>query len=314
MQFNGSTKRYNEYSLHLKKKFGCKVYKITLDAGFSCPNRDGVISTGGCIFCDDSGSFSQAQSNLLPIEQQLTIGISKIKKRFKAEKFISYFQAYTNTYASVDKLKVIYDKAFSNKDIVGMSIGTRPDCVDPAKIDLIQSYTNNHYVWVEYGLQSIHDKTLKLINRGHSSKDFINAVKLTQNKNINICAHVILGLPGENRQDMLQTAKVLADLGINGVKIHLLCVLKNTQLEKMYNTDMFTPMEREEYVETVCDFLEILPPETTIHRLAGNGLKEILIAPKWLPEKFKLLNDIDSALEARNSYQGIKYFNDTIVE
>jgi len=314
MQFKNSNKKYNEYSQHLKNKFGCKVYKITLDAGFSCPNRDGSISLGGCIFCDDSGSFSKAHSNLLTIEKQLEVGIERIKKRFKAKKFISYFQAFTNTYASVEKLKTIYDQALLNEDVIGLSIGTRPDCVDKEKIDLIKSYTDKHYVWVEYGLQSIHDKTLRIINRGHTSQDFIKAVKLTQNKNINICAHVIIGLPGETKKDLLQTAKILADLNIDGVKIHLLCVLKNTKLETMYNSGEFIPLSSQEYIENVCDFLELLPPETTIHRLAGNGLKEILIAPKWLPEKFKLLNEIDKELEKRNTHQGIKYYNNTIVE
>lgn len=303
--YKNSDKKYNEYSRYLKEKFGCKVYKITIDAGFNCPNRDGTISLGGCIFCDENGSFSQAHSNSLSIEEQLKVGIERIKKRFKAKKFISYFQAYTNTYASVEKLKYLYDKAISNEEIVGLSIGTRPDCVDKEKIDLISSYTDKNYVWIEYGLQSIHDKTLKLINRGHTSQDFINAINLTQNRGINICAHVIIGLPGETRENILHTAKILADLGVNGVKIHLLCVLKNTRIETMFNQGEFVPLSMQDYIETVCDFLEILPPQITIHRLAGNGLKEILVAPKWLPEKFKLLNAIDNEFKKRNSYQGI---------
>ncbi|EKE03512.1 MAG: hypothetical protein ACD_20C00196G0008 [uncultured bacterium] len=304
MHLNNSDKKYNQYSQHLEKIFGCKVYKVTLDAGFNCPNRDGTISQGGCIFCDESGSFSNAHSNLLSIEKQLNTGVERLKKRFKAKKFISYFQAYTNTYGSLDHLKNTYDKALQHEDVVGLSIGTRPDCVDPEKIDLISSYTDNHYVWVEYGLQSIHDKSLKFINRGHSAQDFINAVKMTQNKNINICAHVIIGLPGETKKNMLQTAKLLADLGVDGVKIHLLCVLQGTQIEKMYSNGEIKLLSTEEYVDIVCDFLEILPPEVTIHRIAGNGLKKILVAPRWLPEKFRILNLIDKELERRNSYQG----------
>ena len=304
MHFNGSDKRYNQYSRHLRKLFNCKVYKVTLDAGFNCPNRDGTISRGGCIFCDDSGSFSQAHSNLLSIEEQLATGVNRLRTRFKAQKFISYFQAYSNTYAPVEKLKTVYDSALSHEDVVGISIGTRPDCVDAEKIELISSYTKDKYVWVEYGLQSIHDRTLDLINRGHGYKDFVDAVKLTQNKGINICAHVILGLPGESRSDMLQTAKALADLGINGVKLHLLCVLKGTELEQIYNAGLYKPMETEEYVSMVCDFLELLPPDVTIHRITGNGLKRNLIAPKWLPDKFKVLNMIDDELEKRDSWQG----------
>lgn len=304
--FNNTDKRYNQYSLYLKQKFGCKVYKVTLDANFSCPNRDGTISNGGCIFCDEGGSFSQAHSNDLSIENQLQTGIERLKTRFKAQKFISYFQAYSNTYADVDYLKTVYDKAFSNEDVLGLSIGTRPDCVDEEKIKLISSYASDYYVWVEYGLQSIHDKTLNLINRGHSAQDFLNAVKITQNKGINVCAHVILGLPGESREDMLITAKVLADVGINGVKIHLLCAVEGTKLTEMYYNNEFIPMEQSEYVETVCDFLELLPQNVTIHRLAGNGLKKILVAPRWLPKKFEVLNMIDNELIRRNSYQGLK--------
>lgn len=304
-----SNKRYKQYSQHLKELFNCKVYKVTLDAGFSCPNRDGVISTGGCIFCEDGGSFSQAHSGELSINEQLDISINKLKDRFGAQKFISYFQAYSNTYAPVDKLKSLYDEAILHPDVVGLSIGTRPDCVDAEKIMLINSYAKNYEVWVEYGLQSIHDKTLKLINRGHSAEDFIKAYELTRKfgENIKICVHVILGLPGETRQEMLETAKVLADLGIDGIKIHLLCALKDTELEKMHNRGEFNPLSAEEYVDTVCDYLEILPPKTIIHRLAGNGLKKILVAPKWLPEKFKVLNLIDRELERRGTFQGSKF-------
>ena len=304
-----TTKRYNQYSQHLKELFNCKVYKVTIDAGFSCPNRDGAISTGGCIFCEDGGSFSQAHSGQLSIDEQLDTSIKKLKDRFGAKKFISYFQAYSNTYAPVEKLKSLYDEAVSHPEVVGLSIGTRPDCVDEEKIRLMNSYTENHHVWVEYGLQSIHNKTLKLINRGHSSEDFIKAYELTRKfgKDIKICVHVILGLPGETRQEMLETAKVLADLGIDGIKIHLLCALKDTELEKMYNRGEFNPLSAEDYVDTVCDYLEILPKETVIHRLAGNGLKKILVAPKWLPEKFKVLNLIDRELERRGTFQGSKF-------
>lgn len=304
---NSNNKRYNQYSRHLQDIFNCKVYKVTIDAGFSCPNRDGTISKDGCIFCDSSGSFSQAHSNLLSIEKQIEESIINLKNRFGAEKFISYFQAYTNTYAPASKLKELYDRAVVHPDIVGLSIGTRPDCVDEEKLDLIETYSKNKLVWMEYGLQSIHNKTLDYINRGHSFKDFAKAVELSKKRNLNVCAHVIIGLPGETKKDMLETAKVLADMGIDGVKLHLLCVLKGTKLESLYNAGEINLLSTEEYVETVCDFLEILPPSTTIHRLTGNGLKKILAAPKWLNEKFKVLNMIDAELEKRNSYQG-KFF------
>lgn len=305
--FFADNKRYNLYSRYLKELFGCKVYKVTLDAGFTCPNRDGKTSSTGCIFCDDSGSFSQAQDSDWNIRKQLDVGMAKMRQRFKAQKFISYFQAYSNTYAPVEHLKFIYDQALGHEDVVGMSIATRPDCVDKEKLTLIQGYAENNYVWLEYGLQSIHDKTLKLINRGHLSDCFFETYDLTRKyaPNVNVCAHVILGLPGETREDMLQTAQTLSALKVNGVKIHLLCVLRETQLETIYNNGDFHPLNQQEYAEIVCDFLECLDPSITIHRMAGNGLKSILVAPRWLSKKFEVIENINTILEKRNSYQGM---------
>ena len=306
MFFNNTEIRYNRFSDHLRSLYGVKVYKVTLDAGFTCPNRDGTISDEGCIFCDGGGSFSQLYSNKISIKEQLECGIKLSKEKYKAEKFLAYFQAYTNTYKPVNELKEIYDSALSREDVIGINIGTRPDCVEEEKLDLISDYTKNHYVWLEYGLQSIHDRSLKFINRGHDFATFEKALRETQKRNINVCAHVILGLPNETRKDMLKTAKVLGDLGIDGVKIHLLCVLNNTRLVKLYYQGKIPMMEEDEYVETACDFLEMLPPEVTIHRLAGNGLKPNMLAPGWLSKKFVVLNKIDNLLKERNSYQGSK--------
>lgn len=305
--FNQTQKRYNQYSAHLKNKFGVKVYKVTLDAGFSCPNRDGSISSGGCIFCDDGGSFSQAHSNLLSIEEQLETGIENLTNRFKAKKFMSYFQAYSNTYKPLNELKNIYSSALKHPDIVGISIGTRPDCVDSEKLKLISEFKDDYYTWVEYGLQTIHDKTLMAINRGHDFDYFLKAYEKSKEVGINVCAHVILGLPGESREDMLKTSQKLAELKIDGVKIHMLCALENTLLSRQYKEGKISFMSEEEYLNTVCDFLEILPPETTIHRLAGNGLKKNLIAPLWLGKKLDALNKIDRELERRDSHQGKNY-------
>ena len=298
-------KRYNQYSAYLKKKFGAKVYKITLDAGFSCPNRDGTISHGGCIFCDEGGSFSQAHSKLLSIEEQVETGIETLKNRFKAEKFMSYFQAYSNTYKPVNELEKIYNSALGHKDVVGLSIGTRPDCVDDEKLNLISTYKDNYYTWIEYGLQSIHDKTLQKINRGHNFDCFLKAYEKTKERGINVCAHVIFGL-WETHDEIMQTAQKLAELKVDGVKIHMLCALENTKLADMYKNGEIDFMSEDDYVQTVCDFLEYLPKETTIHRLAGNGLKKNLIAPRWLGAKLDCLNKIDRELVKRNSYQGIK--------
>lgn len=306
MFFYNTNKRYNRFSDHLRNKFGTKVYKVTLDAGFTCPNRDGTISDEGCIFCDGGGSFSQLYPNNISIKEQLDLGIALSKEKYKAEKFLAYFQAFTNTYKPVNELKEIYDSALSHEDVIGINIGTRPDCVEDEKLDLIADYTKKYYTWLEFGLQSIHEKSLKFINRGHSFETFCKALKESQKRNINVCAHVILGLPNETKEDMLETARVLGDLGINGVKIHLLCVLNNTRLVKLYYQGKIPMMEEDEYVETACDFLELLPPEVTIHRLAGNGLKPNMLAPAWLSKKFVVLNKIDKLLEERSSWQGSK--------
>ena len=304
--FNGTDKRYNQFSAHLKNKFGVKVYKVTLDAGFSCPNRDGTISRGGCIFCDEGGSFSQAHSNKLSIEEQVEVGIKNLSERFKAKKFMSYFQAYSNTYKPVAELEQIYNAALGNEKIVGLSIGTRPDCIDDEKIKLISSYKDDYYTWIEYGLQSIHNKTLQKINRGHDYDCFLKAYEKTKAAGINVCVHVIFGL-WETHDEIMETAKELARLQVDGVKIHMLCALQNTKLAKMYKNKEVTFMDEDEYVQTVCAFLEYLPQTTTIHRLAGNGYSKTLIAPQWLGAKFNCLNKIDREFIARNSYQGILY-------
>lgn len=303
--FNGTDKRYNQFSAYLKNKFGVKVYKVTLDAGFSCPNRDGLISHGGCIFCDEGGSFSQAHSNELSIENQVEVGIKNLSERFKAQKFMAYFQAYSNTYKPVAELEQIYNAALGNQKIVGLSIGTRPDCIDKEKINLISSYKDDYYTWVEYGLQSIHNKTLQKINRGHDYDCFLRAYEQTKAAGINVCVHVIFGL-WETHDEIMETAQELARLKVDGVKIHMLCALQNTKLAKMYEDKEVSFMDEDEYVQTVCDFLEYLPQPTTIHRLAGNGYSKTLIAPQWLGAKFDCLNKIDREFIARNTFQGAK--------
>ncbi len=298
-------KRYNAFSDHLKQKFGAKVYKITLDAGFSCPNRDGTISNCGCIFCDDGGSFSQAHSNLLSIEEQVNIGAETLKNRFGAQKFMSYFQAFSNTYKPVEELEKIYKASLNHSDIVGISIGTRPDCVDDEKLKLISSFSHDYYTWIEYGLQSVHDKTLLKINRGHDYKCFLDAYEKTKKAGINICLHVILNL-FETYDEMMQTAQKIALLEPEGVKIHMLCALEGTKIADMYRQGELEFMTQDEYISTVCDFLEYLPSQTTIHRLAGNGLRTELVAPRWIGKKLDTLNKIDREFIKRNTQQGYK--------
>ncbi len=298
---------YLTFSDFLKSKFGQKVYKVTLDAGFSCPNRDGTLSSDGCIFCDDSGSFSRLYSPKLSIEDQLRVGMSKIKDRYHAEKFLAYFQAYTNTYKPVEELKHIYNKVFV-EDIVGMSIGTRPDCVDEEKLDLISSYAvENRFIQVEYGIQSVHDKTLKFINRGHDFACFEKACKASKDRGLTVCAHVILGLPNESYDDMMQTAKTLASMGIDGIKIHMLAVMEGTKIHKMFNDGKINLMSEEDYITTACDFLELLPPDMVVQRLAGNGKRELRIQPRWLGKKLELVGKMEKEFERRGTKQGSKF-------
>ncbi|MGN0015061.1 MAG: TIGR01212 family radical SAM protein [Candidatus Gastranaerophilaceae bacterium] len=292
---------------YLKKLFGQKVYKVTLDAGFSCPNRDGTLSVDGCIFCDETGSFSRLYSNTLSVQEQLRLGMSKNKDRYHAKKFLAYFQAYTNTYKPLQELKEIYNQVFID-DIVGMSIGTRPDCVDEQKLDLIASYNHDsRFIQVEYGIQSVHNKTLKLINRGHDFQCFQEACRLSKERNLKVCAHVILGLPGETKEDMLQTAKTIGSMGIDGIKIHMLAVMEGTKIHKMYLENNIQLMSEDEYIQTVCDFLELLPPDMVIQRLAGNGKKEFRIQPRWLGKKLELVGKMEKEFEKRGTKQGAKY-------
>ena len=295
-------KRYYPFSKYLKDTHGKKVYKITLDSGFYCPNRDGTISSGGCIFCDETGSYSRCLEKM-SIKEQIEKSKEKLSSQFKAEAFMAYFQSYSNTYAPYDVLKKTYDSVFEQDKIISISIGTRPDCVDDEKLDLIKNYP---YPWIEYGLQSANDETLKLINRGHDFECFKNAVLKTKERGIKVCAHIILGVPNETKEMMLKTAYELSKLDIDGIKIHQLTVLKDSPLNKIYEKNPFYIMTMEQYCNLVCDILEILPKNCTIQRIAGTGYSETTLQPKWVNRRFEILNMIDKILIQRNSYQGIK--------
>lgn len=288
--------KYYPLSSYLKDKFGEKVYKITLDAGFTCPNRDGTISNIGCIFCDDGGSFSQAHPRHLSISEQIDIGIKSQHARFGANKFMAYFQAFSNTYKPTEELKKIYTEALKNPQIVGISIGTRPDCVDDEKLDLIASFTPKYETWIEYGLQTIHDKSLIWMNRGHNYEVFEKAYFETKNRGIKVCTHIILGLPTETKEDMLKTIEKIAELKVDGVKFHALCVMPNTPLEKMYNSGNIQLLSEDEYVDIICEAVKILPQNTIIHRLCGNGYSKTMLAPLWLNNKWETLNKINAKL------------------
>jgi uncharacterized protein len=301
-------KRYYDLNSYLREKFGCRVQKITIDAGLNCPNRDGTISTGGCIYCNERGSGNGSFQLGVSIAEQLTTGKTALSKRYKAKKFIAYFQSFSNTYALIDRLKVLYDEALSVKDIVGLSIGTRPDCIDESILSLLENYAKTHLIWIEYGLQSANDPTLKMINRGHDFNSFKNAVELTKGRGIQICVHVILGLPGETAADMRRTATMLANLGIDGIKIHLLYVVKGTKMETLYQQGHYECLTMEEYAELVCDFIEVLPDSMIIQRLTGDPHPEELVAPRWALQKTTNLLMIQNALERRDTWQG-KFFS-----
>ncbi len=300
-----NNKRYYDLKSYWRNLFGCNVHKLQIDAGFTCPNRDGHVATGGCIYCDGRGSKLRQKGELPSVSQQIQNG----KKFYKphASKFVAYFQTFTNTYAPVEKLQILYDEALAQEDVVGLSIGTRPDCVGPDVIDLLKGYAQKYHVWLELGLQSMHDKTLKFINRGHDFRQFLDAVGTLAGENIHLCAHIIVGLPGETDEEILQTAKAVAALPINGIKIHSLLALEGTVLGEMYKNGAIKIMSKDKYVSLVADILEILPTEMVIQRLTAEGYRDIFLAPDWAMNKLDVLNSVNKELERRDSYQG-KHF------
>ncbi len=298
-------KRYYDLKSFWLNRFGSRVYKLQIDAGFTCPNRDGTVSKGGCAYCDGRGSKLRQIGPLPSVAQQIRRGKEYYKKNRNAGRFIAYFQTFTNTYAPIDKLKKLYDEALGEEDVIGLSVGTRPDCLSDGIIDLLRGYATKNHVWLELGLQSMHDKTLRLINRGHSAATFLDAVHRLSGSNVNICAHIIVGLPGETREDILETASAIAPLPIHGIKIHALLALRGTVIGDLYEKGEITVFSRYDYVRIVCDILEILPPEMVIQRLTADGYRDIFLGPKWAVNKMEVLNAIDKELDRRNTYQGI---------
>lgn len=308
--FRKNDKRYCDLKSYWQNRFGCLVYKLPIDAGFTCPNRDGTAGTGGCIYCDGRGSRLRQAGSLPSVSDQILRGQAFYRQHRKAGKFIAYFQTFTNTYGPVDKLKILYDEALTHENVIGLSVGTRPDCVSDTVLDLLASYVPDYHVWLELGLQSIHNSTLSLINRGHDAAAFLDAVRRAVQKNLLVCVHMIIGLPGETREDILETARILAKLPIHGIKIHSLLVLDGTVLATDYADGRVRLMNRDDYVTTVCDILEILPPEIVIQRLTAEGYQDIFIAPEWARGKMSVLNAIDRELIRRDSHQGLYYVMD----
>jgi len=299
---------YRDLNTALRERFGCRVQKISLDAGLTCPNRDGRVGLGGCIYCNSLGSGTGA-SRYHSITSQLESGKAYLRKRYKAKRFIAYFQSFSNTYGPPEQLRSLYEEALAVSDIVGLTIGTRPDCAEEPVLDLLTELSEKTYVSVEYGLQSIHNRTLKLINRGHTFETFLDGVTRTRARGLEICVHVILGLPGEDKGDMLETARRLGETDIQAIKIHLLYVIQNTPLHRLYEEGRYRCLSREDYVDIVCDFLSLLPPHVVIHRLTGDPHPGELVAPLWALEKQANLQAIRETLLKRDMWQGKAFGN-----
>lgn len=300
-------KRYHTWNYYLRNTFGEKVFKVSINAGFTCPNIDGKVSFGGCTYCSKEGSGDFAgnpKDNLIKQFDDIT---QMMHKKWPNAKYIGYFQAFTNTYAPVDILKEKYETILSLDNVIGLSISTRPDCLEDDVVEYLSELNERTNLWVELGLQTIHDSTSKLINRGHDYNEFLKGLEKLKAKNIKVIVHIINGLPGEDYNMMMETAKAVANMGVDGIKIHLLHVIKDTPMEKMLQNGMLTLMNQEEYINLVCDQLEILPETMIVHRLTGDGKRDELVGPLWSLKKWEVLNAIDDELKKRNSYQGIKY-------
>ncbi len=301
-------KRYHTLDYEMKKIFGEKTIKLSIDGGFTCPNRDGTIGNKGCVFCSEKGSGDFNSDRSKSITDQINEQKLIMSKKWKSNTYIAYFQSYTNTYDSVENLRKKFNEALSCENIKGLAIATRPDCISEQIVKLLSELNNRTFLWVEIGLQSIHEKTANFIRRGYDLKQFEEAYEMLKCNNINMVIHLIVGLPTESKQQYLDTIKYISNKDIWGIKLHMLHILKNTDLAELYNSNNFKILTRDEYVNIVCDSLELLNPSTVIHRLTGDGKKSDLIEPLWTLDKLKVLSDIDKELKFRNSYQG-KFFS-----
>jgi len=294
------------FGQHIYARYGDRVHKIAIDATFTCPNRDGTKGRGGCSFCNNA-SFSPNGLRPASISTQLEAGRQVIRKRTGARLYIAYFQAYTNTYASVDILRSTYDQALRERDVIGLSVGTRPDCVPPAVLELLADYQRKGYeVWLELGLQSSFDETLARVNRGHGFADYCNAVQAAHYYGLKVCTHLMIGLPGEDKSHVLATLYRVLNDGVEGLKIHPLHVVRGTRLANEWRRGEYTPLLFNEYIDTACDLIEMTPPQVIFHRLTGTAPAKLLLAPSWCGKKWLVLNAIRGELKRRGSYQGLR--------
>lgn len=298
---------FYSFNMFLRKQFSCRVHRISLDAGFSCPNLDGTVDSSGCIFCNNKAFSHFSSSKKIGLKEQISKSISFYRERLKVNKFIAYFQAFSNTYSDLDSLRKQYDIIKNFPEIVGLFISTRPDCIDEDKIKLISSYKKNYLVWLEYGLQTTNNRILEFINRHHTYEDFLDALNLTRKYNIDTGVHLILGLPSATYQDMIEDAEKIAKLDIQGIKFHILHVLRDTQLKQIYEEGKIKLLAKDEYIKIVCNFLEKIPPHIVILRLVSDASALQLVAPSWIKKKHEVLDGIRKEFIRRKTYQGYYY-------
>jgi radical SAM protein (TIGR01212 family) len=314
LQKSWAGKRYNSLGGVLRETFRARVHKVSLRWDFTCPNRDGQVAVGGCTYCNNAGHTPRGYHAHMSIRDQMEQGMQAVRKRHKAEKFIAYFQSYTNTYGSVTKLERLYRDALDCPEVVGLSIATRPDCVPDDVLDLIAGIARHTYVWLELGLESMHDKTLQWVNRGHGLREFIDAVERSKIRGLRLCVHLVLGFPSESREEILQTPLLFNRLEIDGVKLHNLHVIRNTVLEQIYSSGTLTLLSRDAYVSLLVDFLELLAQRIVIHRLTGETYRELTVAPDWSINKMGLINAIHQELERRDAWQGKALLENPVLE
>lgn len=305
-QYSLDNKRYHTLNYHYKEKYHCKVIKVSLNAGFTCPNIDGKVGYGGCIYCSKSGSGDFGGDISKSLSEQFDEIKEKLSKKWPRGKYIAYFQAHTNTYAPLSVLKEKYESVLKKDNVIGIAIATRPDAIENEVLDYLEELNKNTDVTVELGLQTIHEDTAKLINRCHSLNQFEEMVKKLRKRNIEVVVHIINGLPYETKEMMIETVKYLNHLDINGIKIHMLNIVKDTPLATLYQEKKFKVLSKEEYIDIVIQQLEYLRPEIVIHRITSDPDPKNLIEPAWLIKKFCVLNDIDKEMKKRNTYQGKK--------
>ncbi|TKJ92099.1 TIGR01212 family radical SAM protein [Paenibacillus sp. PK4536] len=302
-----SDKRFHTWNTEMREQFGNKVFKVTLDAGFTCPNRDGSIAKGGCTFCSARGSGDFAGSRRDDLVTQFNHIRDRQHQKWPHAQYIGYFQAYTNTYAPVEQLREYFEIILQQPGVVGLSIATRPDCLPDDVVDYLAELNERTYLWVEMGLQTIHESTSELINRAHDSQCYEEAVAKLRARGIRVCAHIIYGLPQETHEMMLDTGRAVAQMDVQGIKIHLLHLMRKTPMVKQYEAGLLRFLEKDEYIKLIVDTLEILPPEMIVHRLTGDAPRDLLIGPMWSLRKWEVLNGIDDELKQRDTWQS-KYW------